>query len=201
MTCIVAWKDKNGLYIGGDSAAIGGLSITVRKDEKVFVNGPFIMGFSDSFRMGQLLRFSLKVPRQAPRTSDYEFMSTIFIEAVRKCLNDGGFAKKENNEETGGNFVVGYKDNLYEIDDDFQVAIPVDNYIALGCGQEFAYGSLYNPYAVSNPLKKVRLALEAATKFSAGVRPPYRIIKKLKNGKVEHVEYKKSDEDKKKNIV
>src|ERR1035441_4894340 len=128
MTCIIGFKDKNGIYIGADSAGSGGNIISVRKDEKVFVNGPFIIGIAGSFRMGQLLRFNLKVSRQLPRTSDYEFMVTIFIEAVRKCLIAGGYLKKENNiEEHDGCFIVGYKDNIYEIDGDLQVGMPVDN--------------------------------------------------------------------------
>ena len=50
------------MYIGGDRAGVAGLSLTVRADEKVFQNGEFLMGFTTSFRMGQLLRYSLKPP-------------------------------------------------------------------------------------------------------------------------------------------
>ena len=32
--------------------------------KKVFHNGEFIMGFTDSFRMGQLLQYKLQIPPQ-----------------------------------------------------------------------------------------------------------------------------------------
>ena len=38
MTCIVGLLDANGdIYMGGDSAGVGGLSLTIRKDPKVFI--------------------------------------------------------------------------------------------------------------------------------------------------------------------
>lgn len=51
MTAIVGLVEKGNVYIGGDSAGVAGLSISIRGDEKVFKVGPFIMGFTSSFRM------------------------------------------------------------------------------------------------------------------------------------------------------
>ena len=39
MTCIVGLVHEGVVYIGGDSAGVGGMSLTVRADEKVFQNG------------------------------------------------------------------------------------------------------------------------------------------------------------------
>jgi len=93
MTCIVGFIDKNNdVYIGGDSAGVSGLEIHERKDVKVFHTGNFLIGYTSSYRMGQLLRFKLKVEDQKPSQSDYEYMCTNFIDAVRKCLKlDNGF--------------------------------------------------------------------------------------------------------------
>ena len=64
MTCIVGYLDKKTkkVTIGGDSAGVAGLDITIRKDEKVFKVDNFIIGCTSSFRMIQLLRFSFKPP-------------------------------------------------------------------------------------------------------------------------------------------
>ena len=62
MTAIVAIRQDNTVYMGGDSAGVAGLKITIRKDPKVFINGNFLMGFTTSFRMGQLLQYSFKPP-------------------------------------------------------------------------------------------------------------------------------------------
>ena len=36
MTCIAAIAEKGKVYIGGDSAGVAGLDLTIRADEKVF---------------------------------------------------------------------------------------------------------------------------------------------------------------------
>jgi len=63
MTCIVGLVENGKVYIGGDSAGVAGLDITTRKDEKVFQKENMIFGFTSSFRMGQILRYSFKNPR------------------------------------------------------------------------------------------------------------------------------------------
>ena len=65
MTCIVGLVHEGVVYIGGDSAGVAGLSLVVRADE-MFRNGDFLMGFTTSFRMGQLLRYKLYPPRRHP---------------------------------------------------------------------------------------------------------------------------------------
>ena len=44
MTCIVGLRHEGKAWIGGDSAGVGGLELTVRRDPKVFKNGPMLFG-------------------------------------------------------------------------------------------------------------------------------------------------------------
>ena len=179
MTCIAAIKHKGKVYIGGDSAGVGGLGLTLRADEKVFRNGLFIFGFTSSFRMGQLLRYKFSPPRQKLKQSDVEYMSTDFVDAVRKCLKDGGYAKVKENAETGGIFIVGYKGNIYTIEADYQVAIPLQDYAACGCGDDLAIGALYAlKESKLSAKRKLIVALSAAESGSAGVRSPFKIVSK-----------------------
>ena len=68
MTCIVAIAEKNVVYVGADSLGSNGNKIITRKDTKIFIRKPFIFGFTSSYRMGQLLRYSLVIP-SFPKTS------------------------------------------------------------------------------------------------------------------------------------
>lgn len=172
MTAIVGLIQDGTVHIGGDSAGVGGYSLTVRADAKVFSNGPYVMGFTSSFRMGQLLRYALKAPEP---DGDLEgFMATTFIDAVRGCLREGGWMKKENEREDGGTFLVGVHGRLFRIGDDFQVGEAADGYAAVGCGYELALGALYaTARSRMAPQRRLRLALEAAERFSAGVRGPF----------------------------
>lgn len=164
--------DGGKVYIGGDSAGVADYSLTVRADRKVFRNGDFIMGFTSSFRMGQLLAHAFTPPKRHPDTDVYKFMVTDFINSVRDCLKAGGFATKQNEVESGGMFLVGYEGRLFSVQDDYQVGENLDGFDACGCGCEIAFGALYANRS-SKPKDRVRIALEAAERFSAGVRGPF----------------------------
>jgi ATP-dependent protease HslVU (ClpYQ) peptidase subunit len=81
MTCIVGFRQGGKVIVGGDSAGISGWDVTVRADPKVFVAGDYVMGFTSSFRLGQLLQFRLKLP-EPPRSANrlYSFMVAEFVE-------------------------------------------------------------------------------------------------------------------------
>lgn len=174
MTCIAAIAEGGVVYMGGDSAGVGGLSLTVRADEKVFRTGPYVMGFTTSFRMGQVLRFSQEWP-VPPRSNLLRFMATEFVDSCRSHFKTAGWMGKHNDREQGGTFLVGVRGQLFAIHEDFQVAWPADRYSAVGSGGEVALGAL----AVSRgrpPRERIRAALAAAEHHNAGVRRPFRVV-------------------------
>jgi ATP-dependent protease HslVU (ClpYQ) peptidase subunit len=179
MTCIVGLVHEGAIYIGGDSAGVstGDLSLSVRQDRKVFRNGDCVMGFTTSFRMGQLLAYRLSVPK--PREGDdvMAFMVGDFMNAVRQCLKDGGFAAAKDGVECGGTFLVGYRGRLFSIYGDYQVGENSHGYAACGCGELIAMGSLHASVG-QPPEDRVRGALTAAETFSAGVRGPF-VVERL----------------------
>jgi ATP-dependent protease HslVU (ClpYQ) peptidase subunit len=176
MTCIVGIGHQGRVYIGGDSAGVAGLSITVRADEKVFTVGPYAMGFTTSFRMGQLLRYRLEPPDPG-KTKDLDgFMVTNFVDAVRECMSDGGWLTRNDGQEEGGTFLVGIRGTLYSIESDFQIGRPSDDYAAVGCGDDLALGALHATRGQS-PRERIKTALRAAAHHSAGVTAPF-VIKR-----------------------
>lgn len=175
MTAIVGIAYNGRVYLGGDSAGISGWSLTVRADTKVFRNGPYVLGFTDSFRMGQLLQYALTPPKPAGDLP--KFMSTVFIDAVRDTLKAGGFAARESEREVGGNFLVGITGRLFEVYSDYQVAETATGYAATGCGFELALGSLHaTAQTEAPPRKRLGMALAAAEAFNAGVRGPFAFV-------------------------
>lgn len=175
MTCIVGLVDKGRIYMGADGAgADSGWSLTCGADEKVFRNGPCLMGFTTSWRMGQVLRFALKVPDHDPRVGVRRYVATVFADAVRKCLKDAGFQTTKDEVDKGGNFLLGYRGRLFEIQSDYSYAHGLDGYLAVGCGGSIALGSLHSTKG-RPAATRVRMALEAAEHFSAGVRRPFMV--------------------------
>lgn len=176
MTCIVGFVEGEQVWIGGDSAGVAGWDLTVRADEKVFRNGPMIFGFTTSFRMGQLLRYSLVVPQRDACVDVNKFMVTTFVDAVRECLKTNGWATKDKDQEQGGSFLVGYAGRLFAIDSDYQVGSPLDGFDACGCGAATAKGSLFATGKMRGRAR-AEMALRAAERHSGGVRGPFCVVR------------------------
>jgi hypothetical protein len=179
MTCIVGLIDgrTNQIVLGGDSAGVGGYHLTQRRDSKVFRVGEFAMGFTTSFRMGQLLRVKFDPPPIGAKQDLFKYMVDPFIEAVRTVLKAGGFALVKDNVETGGVFIVGVRGRLFQIDDDFHVGEAIAPFTSVGCGAAYAEGSLFATQKLKQSARtRVRQALEAAEYFSAGVRGPFTFV-------------------------
>ncbi len=175
MTCIVALEHKGKVYMGGDSAAVAGYNIQATANPKVFSVGDFLIGYTSSFRMGQLLQYNLTIPENTDGEDHMRYLVTKFIPAVRECLKEGGYTKIDNNQEDGGFFLVGYRGKAYKVANDFQVTRMANGFIATGCGEDYALGALA-AIEIVDPEKAVARALEVAGMFSTSVRPPYHVI-------------------------
>lgn len=181
MTCIVGLVEKDTVYIGGDSAGIDDTyGISVRADEKVFRRGDFVFGFAGSFRMGQLLRYSLVVPRWNGRGTLMRFMVNDFVGAVREMFKREGFARVDHNVESAddGVFLVGGYGCLWCVYGDYQVADVVSGYNAIGCGESYALGAIavLNILGHLSPKQRIRGAMNAAAMHSAGVCGPFKVV-------------------------
>jgi hypothetical protein len=172
VTCIVGLVDNGTVYMGGDSAAVSNWDHTDRTDSKVFVRGPLIIGFSWSYRMGQLLRFRLGVPVHPEGMSAFEWVATDVLDSVRTCFKDGGFAEREKEKESGGQFLVGYRGQLFTVHSDYQVVEHALPFAAIGCGAAYALGAL-SVMPPFGPRRTIEEALATAERFSVGVRAPF----------------------------
>lgn len=195
MTCIVGLIDEksNNVVIGGDSAAVAGHDVSIVSHPKVFKNGDFVFGCTTSFRMMQLIQFKFIPPMYNNRVGfnwgvenstgiDEEllkYMATLFVDELRKCMEAGGFLYVENKQESGGQFLVGYKNRLFKINSDFSVLEYSDGYCAAGVGENYALGALkiLDQHCKKMSSKdKVTIALESAAYFSGGVLGPFVVV-------------------------
>ncbi|MGW0795174.1 hypothetical protein [Streptomyces sp. NPDC002692] len=176
MTVIVGLVHNRRVHLGADSAGVAGYTLTVRADAKLFRSGPYVMGFTSSFRMGQLLRYSFQPP--APDGDDlHRFMVTTWVDALRTCLKDGGWARKDSEQEQSGTFLVGVQGRLLTIDSDYQVGESIAPYAAVGCGQDLALGALHATQDLGlKPRPRITTALAAAAHHSAGVAEPFTYV-------------------------
>jgi len=174
MTCIIGLEQEGVVYVGADSAAAT-RSLDIRQTlvPKVFNNHNVIIGYTSSFRMGQLLQF-MKIPKYD--IVDEKYMVTKFVPAIRELFKEGGYSRIENNEEEAGEFIVGVKGNIYQIYSNFQVQRYADGVASCGCGEEYAYGAM-RALEHLDPIDRITKSLEIASYYSGGVMAPFTVLK------------------------
>lgn len=150
MTAIAAIRYANGIVMGGDSAGVDdSFHLEMRKDPKVFRVGELLIGYTSSFRMAQLMRYGLADclpiadlrPPVDPADA-FEFMVRDFVPRARWLLKQGGYAKVKDEVESGGEFLVAWRRQLFMVQSDFQVAESLDDYSACGCADDVILGAL-----------------------------------------------------------
>jgi hypothetical protein len=192
MTAIVALTNGQQMCIAGDAAGIAATGeIHIRETPKVFMRDGYAIGFTTSFRMGQLLKYEAALPPQPAGTDDLEeFMVRAFVPAIRTTFTEHGFSKsltrgkraeamhyEEQGQQTGGRFIVGVRRTLFVIEEDFHVARPQTPYVAIGSGATVAHGALYVLLREDHSLGEcAELALKAAAFHTGGVRPPFTVL-------------------------
>ncbi|TIX28883.1 hypothetical protein [Mesorhizobium sp.] len=161
MTCIVGLVDGGKVYIGGDSAAVAGESIEMRSNRKVFRKGVFVIGFTGSYRVGQLMQY--KMGASAPATG-----GDLMVHMVTKFAKE---LKKVGGDEID-ELLVGHAGRLFKIGADYSIG-EYASYTAAGAGAQYALGRLHG--GAGGPEDRLRAALEAAQTHCAGVRAPFHI--------------------------
>ncbi len=173
MTCIVGIEQDGSVYIGADSSTTSDYETRSTLVQKVFRKGNFIIGYTSSFRMGQILQYQVEFP--IADIYDEEYMVKYFVESIRSKFKEYGYARIDNNEETGGCFLVGVQGHLYEIAADYQVNHYLDHIASVGAGSNYALGAMA-ALEFSGPNERILKALEVATKFSPYVCSPFKIL-------------------------
>lgn len=178
MTCIVGLKHDGVIYLGGDGIGAGGSSKTTVLVPKVFKVDDFIIGYTTSFRMGQLLQYNFKPPNIEGLELN-RYMVSKFIPAIREAFKAGGFSSEKERVESAGEFLVGVKGQLFKVQSDYSVLESADSYDACGSGEAYALGSLFSTHTTTpnQPKYRVNTALAAASYHSSYVGYPFTVVK------------------------
>lgn len=175
MTCIVAIKRNGTVWMGGDRAGSAEHRITSYTGAKVFAKGELLIGYTGSFRFGQLLQYVFVQPKQISKEGTTAYMVKRFIPAVSSVLVKEGYNKYLDDDFE--HFLVGYRGHLYEVQSDKSVLEPILPYTAIGSGMDIANGALAILSATRQPAKAIlHQALVAATDAVATVAPPFDIM-------------------------
>ncbi|MBN8493218.1 MAG: hypothetical protein J0M00_17560 [Burkholderiales bacterium] len=174
MTCIAALVADGTVWMGADAAGVSGWALRVRNDPKLYRVGDLLMGYTSSFRMGQLLGYRFQPPEHPADWAIDRYMRTAFVDSLRECFKAGGYARTTEGAEQAGDFLVGYRGRLFHVASDYQVGECAEGFDAVGCGADLAMGALYATRGAA-PQQRITVALQAAEAFNIGVRGPFHI--------------------------
>lgn len=142
MTVIIGFIEKSRVCIAGDRMASNNYLKGDVSHPKVFKNGDFIIGYTGSFRFGEILQYDFKPPhRSKDISSDREYMVSSFIPALRKSLEDGKYSKNDADGKSGV-AIIGYNGELYTLQEDWSIIQYSSNIHTIGAGAEYAAGAM-----------------------------------------------------------
>jgi ATP-dependent protease HslVU (ClpYQ) peptidase subunit len=143
MTCIIAWFDnkEKKVIMAGDKTGSNGWDRDLVKEPKVFKKKDFMLGYTSSFRMGQLLKHVWTPPKRTTDETDDHYLYVTVVNSFKELFKENGYGKDEKNAETGV-FLFVYKDRIFEHQADCSILERETNVQSVGCGEVFARGCM-----------------------------------------------------------
>ena len=172
MTCIVALKHEDKVYMAGDRGASDDGVILSLDSSKIWKTGPYLIGYAGSMD-GERMKHNFKPT--APNIKDTDkFMQTKFIKELREFYNDFWVDTSKDGEFS---LIIGIRGEIYEHSSgDMSLSKYSLPYVAIGSGSEYAYGVLYATDKQKNARNRVNQAVSAAIKFNPSCMGPVDII-------------------------
>lgn len=163
MTCIVALKENNIIYMASERAASDD-DLTIRiSHPKIMKKGPYLIGFAGTMDGEKIFHnFNPSVPKDS---SDIDkFMHSGFLKELRDFYDEWWV---DTLKEDGLILLIGVNGKIYEhVASDMSMTELCLGYGSVGSGSQYAYGYLYATENKGNPESRVKDAVIAAIKFS-----------------------------------
>lgn len=137
MTCIIGIECTDGAIIGGDLAGSNGHTSSNVTQSKIFEHSGIIIGYTSTFRFGQILECllddnTLYPPSDPDQT--YGWLIRQFVPKVKKTLDD--------NHCKEGIALLAINSQLWMLQSDMSVLRNTSGCNAIGSGEEYAMGSV-----------------------------------------------------------
>lgn len=177
MTVIAGIVDERGVYLAADSFAgcneyaINSKQIKLIRQE-INHRWTIAIGYSGDFRTDYLLK-SMTFPHHQEGIDAYEYVCGPLLNCFRDALKSSGYMRVvESQEKSQSNLLIAYRGRLFSVWDGFE-AVEHPDYMAIGSGMYIALGSLYTTATMTNPYRRLELALLAASVHHPFVREPF----------------------------
>lgn len=178
MTCIIALKEGNKIYMGADSYVTyeSGYSFPTN-EPKIFQREDMLIGAAGSARVVQLIKYGVGFPDRAVGQDTMDYLTNNVCSTLWKAFSEYQPLREPNGfPYFNCQMIVAIDGKLFEIGSDFSAISSASNYICAGGGAHYAYGAMYATRfeeVPMEPIKRIKLALAAAGEHCYHVGPPY----------------------------
>lgn len=138
MTTIIGIQRRNGFTLAADSITNGDRSYEHKDITKITEIGEYVLAGAGVSRYCDIITYGWQPPVY-DNTNEYTFMVSKFIPEMRKAHEETGYTLKDDD---GFEFIVGLKNNLYYIAEDYSVLRTKTNIYGIGSGAAYAIGAL-----------------------------------------------------------
>lgn len=175
MTIIVGIEHPGGVTLAADSQGTAGSAYMVELETPKLVRKSTagyeaILGYTGSFRMGQVLHYN-GWPKRAVTKDVDRWMATHYVDHVRKQFSKAGWLSKSHEREEGGRWLFAVANRLYVVEETFQVLRNACGFAACGSGSAYALGALHTmglDEIHHDPARAAERAVEAAIAWTPG---------------------------------
>lgn len=177
MTCIIAKIHGGKVHMMADRMGSNGFTKeSYPLIKKVFKNGDFLLGCTTSFRMIQLLHYSWEPPKMSLDLSDDTYIFKNVVNSIMKCFKDNEFGHKKDVEFEAGNFLLGWKGRLFEVQPNMSL-LESGDFASVGSGSYHAVASMSTLSQLGQLANDVEgcmaLALRVAARRTTSVSEEY----------------------------
>ncbi len=168
MTVIAAYDDEDRYWIASDSVGSAG-GVKYELGSKLIQKGNYIIGFSWSYRVADIIRESRDLPDRILSIQDVRNMRDI----IRATMIKDGLLNNNDESDARRSMASGHPvdvtlispSGIYTIESDYQIHKITTGYIASGSGTEVAIGALFTCKKLGVDGKQaVKVAVNSAIK-------------------------------------
>lgn len=176
MTCIIAIEQNNQVFMGADRMGSNGYSGEPVAFSKLFQNGIVTIGYSGSFRAGQILQYALEIPTKTLTDDIDKWVAIDLTQAIRTAYKENGWLEEKDGKAVGAPILIAVKGRCYQIQTDFSFIRSLTGEYATGSGMDYALGSLRSTRGKIPPKKRIIEALETASEYVVSVQAPFDLL-------------------------
>ena len=144
-----------------------------------------LIGACGSLRIPQIIQYCMHQPAHPKTHNTMKYLVGIWVPALRSCLVDNKVLPKDlsgtddDKIVPDGALLIGYRGELFTVEDDGNVGSFVTPYMSVGSGSSYALGALCQQELIGDkrhPVTRVTDALEIAAAHVNNVSGPFTLI-------------------------